>query len=44
MLTLTIRDEENLFEDSKELTSKSTMPSGISSIEWPPFPDVKIFI
>lgn len=39
MLSLTVKDEDKLLEESKELNNK--LYFGISSIQWPPFSDVK---
>jgi len=42
MLSLTVKDEDKLLEESKELNNK--LYFGISSIQWPPFSDPKSFL
>jgi hypothetical protein len=40
MLALKVRDEDKILEESKEINNKLNF--GISSIQWPPFSDVRI--
>ena len=44
MLTLATRNEDELLKETRAAIENASIPSGISSIEIPPFKDVKIII
>jgi len=40
MLSLTNKTDNDLMDDPKALFCESSIPPGISSIQWPPYSDV----